>query len=74
MQQRKLGELDVSAIGLGCMGFTAAYGGQDEAASVATLHHAVDRGITFSTPPKSMAPTRMKRSSAAACARSATRS
>ncbi|WP_339348281.1 aldo/keto reductase [uncultured Sphingomonas sp.] len=47
MQERKLGELEVSAIGLGCMGFTAAYGGQDEAASIATLHHAVDRGITF---------------------------
>lgn len=47
MQNRKLGELEVSAIGLGCMGFTAAYGGQDEAASIATLRHAVDRGITF---------------------------
>lgn len=47
MQHRKLGELKISAIGLGCMGFTAAYGGQDEAASIATLHHAVERGITF---------------------------
>ncbi len=47
MQKRKLGTLEVSAIGLGCMGFTAAYGGQDEAASLATLHHAVERGITF---------------------------
>ena len=47
MQTRKLGSLEVSAIGLGCMGFTAAYGGQDQAASLATLHHAVDRGITF---------------------------
>ena len=47
MQNRKLGELEVSAIGLGCMGFTAAYGGQDEATSIATLHHAVERGITF---------------------------
>ena len=47
MQTRKLGDLEVSAIGLGCMGFTAAYGGQDEAASIATLHHAVERGITF---------------------------
>lgn len=47
MQKRKLGDLEVSAIGLGCMGFTAAYGGQDEAASIATLHHAVERGITF---------------------------
>lgn len=47
MQTRKLGDLKVSAIGLGCMGFTAAYGGQDEAASIATLHRAVERGITF---------------------------
>lgn len=47
MRTRKLGELEVSAIGLGCMGFTAAYGGQDEAASLATLHRAVERGITF---------------------------
>src|SRR3954468_12410867 len=37
MQTRKLGPLDVSAIGLGCMGFTASYGGQDEDASIATL-------------------------------------
>nr|WP_236552762.1 aldo/keto reductase [Sphingomonas sp. 8AM] len=44
---RKLGQLEVSAIGLGCMGFTAAYGGQEAAASIATLHHAVERGITF---------------------------
>ena len=47
MEQRTLGNLQVSAIGLGCMGFTAAYGGQDEAASIATLHRAVELGITF---------------------------
>lgn len=47
MQKRKLGDLEVPAIGLGCMGFTAAYGGQDEAASIATLHQAIERGITF---------------------------
>ena len=47
MQQRKLGDLKVSAIGLGCMGFTAAYGGQEEAASTATIHRAVDLGVTF---------------------------
>ena len=47
METRKLGPLDVSAVGLGCMGFTTAYGGQDEAASIATLHRAVDLGVTF---------------------------
>lgn len=47
MQTRKLGPLDVSAIGLGCMGFTAAYGGQDESASIATLHRAVELGVTL---------------------------
>lgn len=47
MKQRTLGNLEVSAIGLGCMGFTAAYGGQEESASAATLHRAVDLGVTF---------------------------
>lgn len=48
MKTRKLGkELDVSAIGLGCMGMSHAYGGQDEQESVRTLHRAVDVGVTF---------------------------
>jgi len=47
MEQRKLGDLQVSAVGLGCMGFTAAYGGQEEAASIATLRRAVELGVTF---------------------------
>ena len=48
MQKRKLGgELEVSAIGLGCMGMSHAYGGQDEKDAIATLHRAVDRGVTF---------------------------
>ena len=47
MEQRKLGDLQVSAVGLGCMGFTAAYGGQDEPASIATLRRAVELGVTF---------------------------
>ena len=47
MEQRKLGDLQVSAVGLGCMGFTAAYGGQEEPASIATLRRAVELGVTF---------------------------
>ena len=47
MRHRTLGPLDVSAIGLGCMGFSQAYGAQDEAASARTLHRALDLGITF---------------------------
>jgi aryl-alcohol dehydrogenase-like predicted oxidoreductase len=48
MQTRALGQkLEVSAIGLGCMGMSMFYGGRDEAESVATIHMAIDRGITF---------------------------
>lgn len=39
--------LTVSAIGLGAMGMSAYYGAGDEQESVATLRHAVDRGVTF---------------------------
>jgi len=37
----------VSAVGLGCMGMSDFYGGRDEAESLATLHHALDQGVTF---------------------------
>jgi aryl-alcohol dehydrogenase-like predicted oxidoreductase len=47
MQQRKLGQLSVSAVGLGCMGFTAVYGGHEEKASIATLERAVELGVTL---------------------------
>jgi aryl-alcohol dehydrogenase-like predicted oxidoreductase len=48
MEKRKLGtELNVSAVGLGCMGMTFAYGGQDEADAIRTLHRALDLGVTF---------------------------
>ncbi|TCU20031.1 aldo/keto reductase [Rhizobium sullae] len=48
MKKRKLGSaLELSAVGLGCMGMTFAYGGQDEADAIRTLHRAVEIGITF---------------------------
>jgi aryl-alcohol dehydrogenase-like predicted oxidoreductase len=53
MQRRKLGSLDVSAIGLGCMGMAgvagmqAMYGPVDRAEAVATLHRALDIGLNF---------------------------
>jgi len=49
MEQRRLGTqgLVVSALGLGCMGMTWAYGTPDEAESTATLHEAIERGCTF---------------------------
>jgi aryl-alcohol dehydrogenase-like predicted oxidoreductase len=47
MKTRKLGnDLTVSAVGLGCMGMSFAYGASDDAESIRTLHRAVDLGIT----------------------------
>ena len=48
MQTRHLGSLQVSAIGLGCMGFSGVYdGGAAEADAIATLHRAVEIGVTL---------------------------
>ena len=49
MQKRKLGNsgLEVSAIGLGCMGMSAQYGQADEQENIATLHRALELGINF---------------------------
>ncbi|HEY3292201.1 MAG TPA: aldo/keto reductase [Candidatus Nanopelagicaceae bacterium] len=48
MQKRKLGQgLEVSAEGLGCMGMSDFYGVRDEESAIATIHHALDRGINF---------------------------
>jgi len=47
--KRRLGRdgPEVSAIGLGCMGMSEFYGASDEQESIATIHHALDRGVTF---------------------------
>lgn len=48
MKYRKLGNNEqLSAIGLGCMSMSHAYGVPDDKESIATLHHALDLGINF---------------------------
>ena len=49
MERRRLGKstLDVSAIGLGCMSMSGAYGPGDDAQSIALVHRALDLGVDF---------------------------
>ncbi|QCB42729.1 aldo/keto reductase [Sphingomonas sp. PAMC26645] len=49
METRKLGQqgLEVSALGLGCMGMSDFYGSRDETESIATINRALDLGVTF---------------------------
>jgi aryl-alcohol dehydrogenase-like predicted oxidoreductase len=44
---RDLGELLVSAQGLGCMGMSQSYGSGDESESIATIHRALELGVTL---------------------------
>ncbi|WP_030610297.1 aldo/keto reductase [Streptomyces sclerotialus] len=44
---RQLGDLTVSAQGLGCMGMSHGYGASDDAQSIATIHRALDLGVTL---------------------------
>src|SRR2546422_8915988 len=49
LEKRTLGQqgLEVSAIGLGCMGMSTSYGPADETESIATIHRAIELGCTF---------------------------
>src|SRR3954463_8074528 len=49
MEQKILGQaaLDVSAMGLGCMGISEFYGATDDAESIRTVHRAIELGINF---------------------------
>src|SRR5580693_3077076 len=44
---RRLGELEVGAQGLGCMGMSEFYGAGDDTESIATIHRALDLGVTL---------------------------
>jgi aryl-alcohol dehydrogenase-like predicted oxidoreductase len=49
IERRRLGSrgLEVSALGLGCMGMSDFYGGRDEAEAIATIHRALELGVDF---------------------------
>jgi aryl-alcohol dehydrogenase-like predicted oxidoreductase len=47
MNKRTLGDLEVSELGLGCMGMSAFYGETDEQESIATIQRALELGIDF---------------------------
>lgn len=67
MEKRKLGSegLEVSALGLGCMGMSAFYGETDEAESVTTIHRALELGVDFLDTAEMYGPTSTRSWSAA---------
>lgn len=47
MRTQKLGKLEVTALGLGCMGLSGIYGANEDQAGIDLIHAALDRGINF---------------------------
>jgi len=49
LEKRKLGKqgLEVSELGLGCMGMSQSYGERNDPESIATIHRALELGVTF---------------------------
>src|ERR1700730_16026570 len=47
MDKRTLRDLEVSELGLGCMGMSEFYGRSDEAEAIATIHRALELGVDF---------------------------
>ena len=47
MNTRRLGSLEVSALGLGCMGMSSFYGSADEGEAIATIQRALEIGVNF---------------------------
>ena len=47
MQKRRIGGVDVSAIGFGCMSLSGVYGKSDDAAGIALIRDALDRGVNL---------------------------
>ena len=75
MRTRKIGHLEVSAVGLGTMGFSHGYGpgvGDDEAVDL--MRAAFDLGCTFYDTPRATPPARTSDSSVGRCRRSVTKS
>src|SRR3954451_13609202 len=57
METRRLGQnLEVSALGLGCMGMSEFYGTADEGEAIATIHRAIELGISFLDTPDMYGP------------------
>ena len=64
MQKRSLGSLEVSAIGLGCMGMSGTYGGDtDKGAMIALIRGAVELGVTLFDTAEVYGPSRTRNSS-----------